>query len=77
MKKGPKISLFSPLELYHLEAYFRVKTVTARKKRREIAEFLGRNSGRLSFWDLAEYDNFDTDEKRAVFMKHMEEILSK
>lgn len=75
MKKRPKISLFSPLQVHHLEAYFQVKTRTAQKKRKEIAEYLGRESGILFFWDLAEYDNHDTDEERAVFMKKMAKLL--
>jgi len=76
MSKPSDIDIFDRLEIHHLEAYYRVGTRTAQKRKKSMLEDANKKPiGILFFWDLADYEGYLEDTDKLRFLEAMRRIL--
>lgn len=71
-----EISLFDRLEIYHLKAYYKVKTRAAQKRKKALLDETNKKpTGVLSFWDLADYEGYLEEADKLRFLEVMRRAL--
>ncbi len=76
MNKQCDIHIFDRLEIHHLEAYYRVGTRTAQKRKKSLLEDANKKpTGVLFFWDLADYEGYENEADKLRFLEAMKRVL--